>query len=323
MPKDSIRVLFCSAGRRVGLLERFRTAAKTLDLNLEILACDMMPDLSAACLLADKRFTVPRCTDAQYADAILAIVREHDVDLVVPTIDPELQPLARKAEEFAACGARLHVSSEAVIDVVRDKLRTSDVLGAAGVPVPKSVSHSALLDAPDALGWPIFAKPSGGSSSRGLQVFERMEDVPTDFPEPMVFQKLLRGDEYTVNIVVDAHGALRTVVPHLRLQIRAGEVEKGRTVRRQDLQEIAEGIVRALPDLRGVACFQVIDDPDLGPCVIEINARFGGGYPLADEAGATFAKWLLEEVSGRDCSAHNNWRPDVLMVRYDAAVFQG
>ncbi|SDK91082.1 ATP-grasp domain-containing protein [Aliiruegeria lutimaris] len=323
MSQSVLRVLFCSAGRRAGLVERFRAAAERLDVGLEILACDMIPEQSAACLLADKSFRVPRCNDAGYPDSVLSIVREHGVDLVVPTIDPELLPLSRAAEDFAALGARLHVSPESVIEVVRDKLRTSEVLAAAGVPVPDSADHAALLANPEALGWPVFAKPGGGSSSRGLQVFQRIEEVPERFPEPMVFQKLLQGDEYTVNMFVDASGALRTVVPHMRVQVRAGEVEKGRTVRRDDLHQIAEGIVRALPELRGVACFQVLDDPALGPRVIEINARFGGGYPLADEAGATFAQWLLEEVSGRICGAHDDWRPGVWMVRYDSAVYQG
>jgi carbamoyl-phosphate synthase large subunit len=44
---------------------------------------------------------------------------------------------------------------------------------------------------------------------------------------------------------------------------------------------------------------------------------------LAHHAGATFAKWLLEEASGRPSSAHDNWREGVVMLRYDAAVFLG
>ena len=57
--------------------------------------------------------------------------------------------------------------------------------------------------------------------------------------------------------------------------------------------------------------------------MIEINARFGGGYPLVDHAGATFAQWLLEEVAGLSRTVHDDWREGVLMLRYDAAVFRG
>ena len=224
---------------------------------------------------------------------------------------------------FAAQGARVHVSPPGVIDIARDKKRTSDVLAAAGVPVPVSVSLAELLDRPGRLTWPVFAKPSGGSASRGLAVYGSPDEVPRAFPEEMVFQERLIGPEYTVNMFIDQGGRLRCAIPHHRIKVRAGEVEKGRTVRRNDLHEIAVGIAAALPEARGAMCFQVLDDPERGPRVIEINARFGGGYPLADHAGATFAQWLLEEVAGLPCSAHDDWRDGVEMLRYDAAVFRG
>jgi len=55
--------------------------------------------------------------------------------------------------------------------------------------------------------------------------------------------------------------------------------------------------------------------------VFEINARFGGGFPLAHRAGARFSRWLLEDVLGLQSSAQNNWQEDLVMLRYDAAIF--
>jgi carbamoyl-phosphate synthase large subunit len=323
MRKDPWRVLLCSAGRRVGLLNSFRSAADRLGRSLEIIACDLVPELSAACSFADTAFAAPRCDDPGYAEAVLEIARRHGAQLVVPTIDPELLPLAQATQDFIEAGIRLHVSDLATIETARDKARTSEVLGAAGVPVPRTLSHADLMANPQRLRWPVFAKPKGGSASRGLQLIERPEDLPTQFDEPMIFQDFHQGPEFTVNIFVDAEGRLCAVVPHRRIRIRAGEVEKGITVRRADLHDIALRVVAALPGLRGVACFQVLDDPKEGPKVIEINARFGGGYPLADHAGASFAQWLLEEVNGLSVSAHDDWRENVLMLRYDCAVFRG
>ncbi|MEL7211909.1 MAG: ATP-grasp domain-containing protein [Pseudomonadota bacterium] len=316
-------VLLTSAGRRVGLLECFRSAARELNLDLRVIACDLQPALSAACALADEAFAVPRCDDPSYVEAVRAIVAKTDVDLVIPTIDPELMPLSEAMQSFADLGARVHVSDTETISVVRDKANTAQVLGAAGVPVPRTETLDALRAEPDQLQWPVFIKPSGGSASRGLAVINHPEELPDQVDEPMIAQDLLKGPEYTINMFVDKEGTLRTVIPHVRLSTRAGEVEKGRTVRRKDLQLMAEKIVKALPGLRGVACFQVIDDPIHGPRVLEINARFGGGYPLADAAGATFARWLLEEASDGRANAHDNWKDGVEMLRYDAAVFKG
>jgi len=85
--------------------------------------------------------------------------------------------------------------------------------------------------------------------------------------------------------------------------------------------EAARKIAAALPGARGPLCFQAIVREDGEYAVFEINARFGGGYPLAHRAGATFSKWLLEEAAGLSCSAHDDWKAGVTMLRYDAAVF--
>ena len=317
----ALTLLLLSAGRRVALLECFRRAAGELGIGLRVLACDVEPELSAACHAADASFRVPRCDGPGYVEAVIEAVRREGVGLVVPTIDTELAPLAACAGCFAELGVRLHVSDAAVIEKVRNKARTMSCLAEAGVPTPWTAPFDAVLARPADTPWPLFLKPSGGSAGRGAIPLRRLEDAPARFDERMIAQELLEGPEYTVNLFVDLAGTLRAAIPHRRIRVRAGEVEKGRTERREDLAEIACGVVRALPGLRGAACFQVIDDRRKGPCVFEVNARFGGGYPLAERAGGTFARWLLEETAGLPCSARDAWRSGVTMLRYDAAVF--
>jgi len=56
--------------------------------------------------------------------------------------------------------------------------------------------------------------------------------------------------------------------------------------------------------------------------VSEVIARFGGGSPLADAAGAIFPQWLVEEAIGLPRSEPPApWRAGVVMLRYDDAVF--
>ena len=316
-----LSVLITSAGRRVGLAEAFRESARELGFGLRLLACDLRPELSAACSIADHAFAVPRCDDPAYPDAILRLCERESVDLVVPTIDTELKPLAYVLEAAAMGGTRIHVSPADTIDIVRDKSRTAEHLGMAGLPVPRTVPLETVAAGGPGLGWPVFVKPRAGSASRALSVAHSLDELPVMSCEPMVAQTYLRGKEYTVNIFIDQHGVLRSVVPHWRIGTRAGEVEKGVTVRNHVFEELAMGIVEALPEARGVMCFQLIDDVETGPQIIEINARFGGGYPLAHRAGATFTRWLLEEVGGLSPSCTNDWTEGLMMLRYDAAVF--
>ncbi|MBO9517214.1 MAG: ATP-grasp domain-containing protein [Porphyrobacter sp.] len=318
-----MRILFTSAGRRVELAQCFRAAASQLGANCEIHACDLNPDLSPACRKADFSFAVPRCTEPGYVDVLHEYCEARSIDLLVPTIDPELPFLAAARDRFAQSGTIVHVSSPEAIDIVRDKQKTIEALAAVGVPVPRTASADEARRFSNEWSFPAFIKPSGGSASRGIGALRGPEDIRDDYDEPMIVQEFLQGPEYTVNIYVDGHGKLLSAVPHIRLSVRAGEVEKGRTERNPAFWEIAKGVVASLPKPRGAMCFQLIVDPDKGPRVFEINARFGGGYPLADHAGARFAESLLAGLLGRPECASNEWREDVTMLRYDAAVFDG
>lgn len=321
MNSKHVSVLFTSCGRRVELIKCFVAASKKLNIELSTHACDLKPDLSAACHAAAHAFAAPRCDVPEYVDTLLSYCERHKIDLLIPTIDPELYPLALAKDRFAAVGTKLHVSGPKTIEIVRDKAETTKVLARHGVPVPKTGLAQDVKRLHKDWEWPAFIKPSAGSASRGIDVIDDPSLIADAYDEPMIVQQLLEGDEYTVNIFLDERGALRAAIPHRRLSVRAGEVEKGVTVRRSDIAKIAANIAKALPDARGVLCFQLIDDKRHGPRVFEINARFGGGYPLADRAGARFAELLLHRVVHGSDFEDTEWREGVTMLRYDAAVF--
>ncbi|WP_262408431.1 ATP-grasp domain-containing protein [Sphingomonas sp. JC676] len=316
-----LTMLVTSAGRRVALLQAFRRGAEALGVELDLLACDLEPELSAACHVADAAFAVPPVTDDNYVEAILAICRDSNVQLIVPTIDPELAPLASAHDRFAALGAHVSASAPAVIDIARDKLKTAGFFAAHDIPTPRTATLAEVRDNPESWIWPVLLKPRHGSSGRSVSIVESPAGLPLHEDEPMIVQALLRGEEWTVNIYIDDAGRLRAVVPHRRIKVRAGEVEKGVTRRAPRLIEIGERIAASLPGARGVLCYQAMVSPDGEANVFEINARFGGGYPLADHAGAAFARWLIEARLGMPSSAGNDWAEDVVMLRYDAAVF--
>lgn len=317
-----VRILITSAGRRVELLGCFRAAAADLGITAEIFACDLRPALSPACQCADAAFTAPPVAGPGYVEWLLECCLRYGIDLVVPTIDPELLPLAHARERFAAIGTAVAVSSPALVDFARDKLATAEHLSAHGVRTPRTATLEDMAAAPGDWAWPLLVKPRHGSAGRNVRILSHpraIADVAA--AEPMVAQELLLPPEHTVNLYFDAAGTLRCAVPHERLQVRAGEVEKGITRRSPELAALAQQLAAALPGPRGALCFQIMQTADGAPAVLEINARFGGGYPLAHRAGATFTRWLIEDRLGIAATAHDDWAADTLMLRYDAAVF--
>ena len=316
----TLHLLVTSAGRRVELIGCFRSAAAELGIRLVVHAADMRPDLSAACHVADRAHRVPPCGDG-YPEALRQLCQANAIDLLVPTIDPELLPLARSREAFAKAGTRVAVGDVSAVAIARDKLRTMEHLRAAGVPVPRTASLNDARFQPWRFPGPLIVKPVAGSAGHGVRRIDKAADLPGAGAIPTMVQERLEGPEYTLNAFVDESGQLRAAIPHRRLSVRAGEVEKGVTVRDPRLAALARAVHAALPGLYGASCFQLIDDPIRGPRVFEINARFGGGYPLADRAGGRFARWLLEETICAASTAGDGWTDGVTMLRYDAAVF--
>jgi carbamoyl-phosphate synthase large subunit len=319
-----ITLLISSAGRRVELIRCFRSDARALGLDLRVIAVDLNPDMSAACCAADEAFRVPQCTTPEFIPELVDICAKKNVNLVIPTIDTELEGLSANWPQFAAVGARVAVSAPSVVRMARDKATTARFFAENGIPTPRTEPVDELLARPGSWEWPIILKPINGSSSVGLCVAQNYEEasLAAAVRRDLVAQERLIGREYTVNVFFDRTGRLRCAVPHWRCEIRGGEVSKGITQRESSLLDVARRLGNTLEGAYGPLCFQAIvaENGQIG--VFEINARFGGGYPLAHQAGATFTKWLLEEAAHRPCSANDHWEEGVTMLRYDAALFR-
>lgn len=320
-PNRSMNLLMTSAGRRNQLMQCFREGASRLGLDLRVLATDLHPEWSSACQQADAAIKVPRCNAPDYIPTLLQLCRDEKISVLVPTIDPELEALSRHRDEFAAIGTRVVVSGVPVVRLAGDKFATAETLAAAGIPTPKTVRLTDYLRDPAQLRFPVIAKPNAGSASVGIIRPKAPADLAGIPPENYIVQELWLGREYTINVFFDDAGQLRCAVPHERIEVRAGEVSKGITRRMPELEAAALKLANALPDARGPLCFQALVAESGDFAVFEINARFGGGYPLAHRSGARFSQWILEETAGLSVSAHNNWNENVVMLRHDTAVF--
>lgn len=315
-----LTVMITSAGRRVELIQCLRQSAGELGVRLTILACDMAPEWSSACQVADDRFTVPRCLDDAFVPAMIRLVNEHRIGLIVPTIDTELPAFSAYADYFHGVGCRVAVSSVAAVGIARDKLMTAQILKGSGLPVPITLPWESCCDV-KGLPLPAILKPIDGSCSKGIILVDDWSAF--DFTQSLdgyIVQERLSGEELTVNCFTDVRGKLLAAVPHRRREVRAGEVCKAEVVHHPALEGAAQKINDAIPGLYGAWCFQAIDTgSQMG--IFEINARFGGGYPIAHRAGAYFTRWLLEDALGQPNSDLAAWKAGVRMMRYDAAIF--
>lgn len=321
---QSFNILISSAGRRVALVRYFQAALLELGMHGKVLAADLTAAASGW-HAADHGAFAPRFATGQFIDQMLALCEREKISLLVPTIDTELPLYSYAKDKFASIGTTVAVSGPSAVLTCEDKKNTHQWLRELGMPVPRQGSISEILDAPTGE-WPtpLIVKPARGSSSINMRRIHQIENLRgLQHPEIMVAETIAPGDEYTIDVYIDKEGEPRCAVPRMRLETRSGEVSKGMTVREPKLQQMAMEIASALPDAFGVINIQVFYDRESGELnVIEINPRFGGGYPLTHEAGATCTHWLIENCLDLPISCEMDlWRDGLVMLRYDDAVF--
>jgi carbamoyl-phosphate synthase large subunit len=311
-------VLILSAGRRVELIKAFQRDLSTEIPGAKVFATDMYPVISPACQVADHYFSVPRVTDENYINIIREICIDNNVGLIVPTIDTELLLLSEHKEEFKAIGIQILVADMSFIQACRDKRKTADLFTKLKIDQPKILDKSALS-------YPCFCKPYDGSCSKGALVLNLEADLtPIIFNDPKnIFMELVPKtySEYTIDGYYNNKGTLKCLVPRKRIEVRAGEVSKGVT-RKHFVYDYLLERVSHIEGAIGCITYQLfVNEETKSIKGLEINPRFGGGYPLADSAGATFAKWAIQEfLCGQEILFFDDWEKDLLMLRYDAKV---
>ncbi len=316
-------IMLSAAGRRVALLRLLRRSLGDLGLAGQVIATDISRH-SSAFHDADVARIVPNYSDPHCLDELLRICQEYRIKIIVPTIDPDLPFYAEHHARFEQVGTRVMVSAAETIAIGNDKIATHEWLVESGFPTVRQTSPKRALADADSWRYPLFVKPRRGSSSIGAVVVRNEDElVMATANREFIVQSLARGREYTCDVYIDRDGKCRCSVPRLRIETRGGEVNKGMTVRNQKLQDTACAVAEALPGGAGVMNIQIFYDEatdDLN--VIEINPRFGGGYPLSHEAGAPMSQWMIEEAMGLPLTAvENEWTNGLVMLRYDDALF--
>ena len=320
--ENNLTILFTCIGRRVSLLKSFRKAAGQLKTGISLLGTDTTK-LSPALQLCDKKFLVKPVTHRDYIRQLLSIVRTNKVKLVVPTIDTDLLVLATNKTRFAKAGCRVLVSGHDVVEICQDKRKTYRFLTKNSFDTPITISAKSA-QANSKLGWPCFLKPWDGYASRGTAVVKNRRELvfyAKKIPNCIV-QEFIEGTEYTCDVYVDFDMKVRCVVPRKRIEVRAGEVSKGRVIKDVRIMNEAAKVVEKLGAGPGVITIQLILTRDGRIKFIEINPRFGGGVPLSIKAGANFPKWILHEMLGKKANIRfDNFKDKLVMLRYDGEVW--
>ena len=314
-----MNILFTCAGRRTYLLKYFK---ENLFEGDKVVATDMQ--LSAPALqVADVKIQVPAVYDPKYIDITLNICMEQKIDALISLNDLELPILAENKGKFEAFGVKVIVSDPTVIDIAFDKYKTAHWVESIGLNAPKT--YVTLASAKEAfakgeIAFPLFMKPRWGSGSIGLETIDDMEELDIYYhllmkkikktilatasvgDEYIMIQEKLTGKEFGLDVMNDLQGNNVAVSVKQKLAMRAGETDKAITVDIPEVYEMGRKIGENLKHI-GNLDVDIMQRANGDYCVLELNPRFGGGYPFSYEAGVNLPKAIIQWVKGETVDA--------------------
>lgn len=267
---------------------------------------------------ADRRRTVPPGRAPEFVDELLELCAAEGIEVLVPTVDAELVPLAHRRDELLAVGTVLATPPAEVLELALDKAALADRCAPLlRVPTTRVLDVGALDAAWD---FPVIVKPRSGSGSRGVRVVPdaaALRDLGVD--TSLIVQELLPGEEYSVDVLADADSHVVAAVPRTRTRVDSGVSIAGVTVQDEGLIGTATAVAEAI-GLVGVANVQLRRDTRGEPALLEVNPRFPGALPLTVAAGADLPALAVDLALGRPLPRSVPFR-ELANVRFLEDVF--
>lgn len=308
---QQVKILFLGGAKRVSIAERFIDAGRRLELDIKLFSyelTDEVPVRELATIIKGKYWT-----DTDVLEHITSVCQENEIDILIPFVDPAT--ILAPQISGALPGCFIPSSSESLSRMFYDKREAQSWFEENDIDVPYFTGS-----------FPAIAKPVHGSASNGLRVLYDKSETDQFFQRHMetdfLMQRLITGEEYSVDCYVEQSGKIIAIVPRIRLQVAGGEVIKSQTVNEPGLISITEEIIRR-SGLTGPLCIQFIKEAETGKLfAIEVNPRFGGGVLASIEAGADMPFYLLNEYLGNKNKPCTDWQAGVLMMRAHREFFK-
>lgn len=229
---------------------------------------------------------IPFHDSPDFIDTLTHLIKTHKIDAVYPAMDAVAATIKR-AEKSLDC--IVIGSSTETTSICESKSKTYLALeGSVSLPI----WHETLEDLID---YPVFIKPDVGYGSRNVHLaankksaIDFLDTQKTD--RKFVFCENLPGDEYTIDCFSNSCGELLFCGARIRARVSNGiSVNTKETSTHKDkFQEYAKAINDRLKP-QGAWFFQMKEDRDGKPKLLEVAARLGGSSSLFRSKGVNFA----------------------------------
>jgi len=296
-----MNVLITGSGGPAGI-----NALRFLPSHIRRVACDADENarkrMEKAGITDIRFYNVPPANHPEFLKALKRILKEENIDMVIPTVDEELLILAEKQEEI---DAKILISPYETIKTCNDKLLLYEVFKGFDF-CPRYLVTQRREELLGLFGRnKVLVKPRVSRGSRGVHVFETPEAVRGELiTEKNIFCEYLPGREYTVDALCDLEGNLVLAIPRLRMKTEKGVSIHGKTEKNKKILKFVEEICNTLKFI-GPINIQFKYDSKEKPKLVEINPRLSGGFPITVASGLNPLEILFRMIEGERIDKEN------------------
>lgn len=289
----NINVLIPNIGRR-GYLVNYLKEIKEFEGKVFVSDCDKTA--SGLYTENDGFFILPKPVDDEekYINSLLELCINRNIKVIIPVIDPEIYILSKYKDIFQEKGIVALVSNREVLDICYNKVKMNEFLMKNGFEIPKTYcSIESFKDAykNNIIEFPVIIKPIYGSGSVSTYIVDTMEKLLALYTKEMIIQEFIEGEEYGIDVFNDFEKRPIRCVIKQKLAMRSGETDKAKLVKSPVIQTTVLSLANKLGHIGNLDC-DILKSQNKN-YIIDLNPRFGGGYPATHEAGVNLLFLVL------------------------------
>lgn len=264
----------------------------------------------AAC---DRAYVVPQIHEPEYLDAVRVICRRESISAILTLSDLDVPVISRIRPELPELGiACFYPDNETALRFV-NKYKTYEFLRDHGFKTPETFVD--LSAAVAAVGFPLVIKPRDGSASQGFRVVRDEQEAELHWSSLLhpIAQQFIRGRLLNVESVSSASGTLLGLSAWSKHSSVAGETLRAETIEHTEAIATMKKLLELSP-IPGPTDMDIIEaEGEL--FILEVNTRFGGGYPTSHLAGADFAGAMVRSLWGDVPERLDCYKRGVVMLK--------
>ena len=287
-----MNILLINPGRRDYLVKYFLDLRKRFKIRLFLID----PNKNIPSFKVSKKTYNFICPIAKkkkkFSKFLRGFIFKHNINFVFPLSEHEQDVLASEKKFYEKRNVKLIISNKEIIDICKNKIKTYKFLKKNNIKFPK------ILAAKDVdKNFPVLVKEIKGSGSKNQILINNKNMNTLRLKKEIFFQKYLKYQEYGMDILNDYDGNFLHFAVKKKLLMRSGDTDRAMIVNPKKFLYLAKTISKNLKHVGNLDVDFLLNKNTT--YVLDLNPRFGGGYPFTHEYGYNYIESLILKLQNK------------------------